>query len=475
MTEILRRYPILLLLVPYLSGLYLGPGVLLLWSAGAALRLRAFSERFPRQAAWASVMILMAGVGALLRPAPLAIRAQDRLVQVTGRVTDGPWPAALGGGSIFTLEIRGRNPAPSPPRQRAYVITRGAPMEGLEPGTLVSFPARSVVDASGRCLLRTHTALIQIVSLAPSRSPARLVYRCRRNLGATLRRSLSRTVAGFYSSILLGIPGSADRELKELFQETGTRHLLAISGLHVGFVLLALASLLSLVLEPGWCKGAFLAIVLVMLCFLTGARTPVIRAVLTGMLFVISSSAGRAVSPVAILLAAGTTILILEPRGLEEISFQLSFAGYGSILLFLEWESALTKRLGRWPRRLVRTAGVSCAAWCGTAPLTVFHFGHTVVAAPCINLLVMPLFGMLLCLGYLHLMLCLILHPAARRISPLVETATQLFFRYLDILADIFAGPSPLPQPSACSVSLFYMALFAALILPRPSRSRISR
>lgn len=233
----------------------------------------------------------------------------------------------------------------------------------------------------------------------------------------TLRRYVNRFVqeyiggkeGGIARALLSGERQDVDRTTQEAFVRTGTAHVLAVSGLHVGIVALALFVFVS------WLRNRWLRLV----CFLfslagyvllTGGRPSITRAALMGVLFVLVVNLGRISRPLNTLGVAGLLLLMFNPASLFNLGFQLSFAAVAGILLiYPRLYSAFASRFPRSFNNIVvqRTAQLlllSTSAQLATLPLTLHYFGFVSLIAPVVNIVVVPLVAVGLGAGVLGLM-----------------------------------------------------------------------
>jgi len=132
----------------------------------------------------------------------------------------------------------------------------------------------------------------------------------------------SRAVAG---AILMGERHQISAQRMQMFMCTGTIHLFAISGLHVG--MLALVLTFPLRFFPRWRGTVLITTVLAIWVYavLTGARPPVVRASILVSTFCVCSLSYRVVIPANTLALAGIIILAYNPSSLFQIGTQLSF------------------------------------------------------------------------------------------------------------------------------------------------------
>ena len=232
--------------------------------------------------------------------------------------------------------------------------------------------------------------------------PLSLVYRLRSSLARSLGTSLPEPQASFAQALLLGMRGGLPAEVTQAFRDTGTSHILAISGLHVG-VVLGLSLPLSIGLL-GRRRNLYLLLPLGLLwlyALLSAFSPSVERAVIMASLYLLAVALGRQRSAFPALGFAAALMVAVEPSILYDISFQLSFTAVAGILLL--WrplqtilgaalERVLTvgswqETAGRW---VVTGVAVSLAAVLATLPLLAFNFQYISFLSIPATLLVLP-------------------------------------------------------------------------------------
>src|SRR5690606_24963396 len=134
-------------------------------------------------------------------------------------------------------------------------------------------------------------------------------------------------------ALLLGDAGALTQEHRQAFSRSGLSHLLAVSGLHTGFILLILlwlGRLLWLSPRAGACAAIF---GLILYAALTGFRPPVVRAATMGVFLLTGFAIERGATPLASLATAACFTLVAEPRNLIRLDWQLSYACALSIIV----------------------------------------------------------------------------------------------------------------------------------------------
>ena len=213
---------------------------------------------------------------------------------------------------------------------------------------------------------------------------------------------LSSDEYAFLSALTLGYKADLSHELKEAFRASGTSHILAVSGLHVGIVYLIIMSLFSFLGKRGrWFIVKQLLILLFLwgYVFITGMPVSVIRAAIMLSFFCIGALFHKRGFTYNTLAAAAFFILLINPFYLFSVGFQLSFASVFSILFFQPKLSVLFV-----PRLKITTYAwdlitVTTAAQWGVFPLTLYYFGTFPTYFFFTNFLILPFIGLIIYLG----------------------------------------------------------------------------
>jgi competence protein ComEC len=249
--------------------------------------------------------------------------------------------------------------------------------------------------------------------------------RCRRWISEQLTKDLEddAETAAVIRAMALGVSAEADDEIEDAFRNSGTLHVFAVSGLHVGLLgVIALALMRQLGLRRGVSLWVTVGLVFVY-AFITGWRPSSARAALMVAVFMGAPLADRESSLQNSLGLAALLLLGSDTHQLFMPGFQLSFvvlwlSVIGSapmvqrLLPLTELDPFLPPQLANWRQRassqarrwLVVTLSVSTAAWLGSLPFILGHFQSVTPVAVIANCVLVPL--SFLCLGATCLSLC---------------------------------------------------------------------
>ena len=221
-----------------------------------------------------------------------------------------------------------------------------------------------------------------------------------------LERSIDSVVpepqASLGKALLLGLRDDLPDGMVDRFRRTGTSHVLAISGLHVGVLMAVTLALGRTLLGRRYHLYLLPPLVVVWLyALLSGMSPSVTRAAIMGTVYLAALSLGRPRSVLPALGLAAAVMVALIPNVLTSVSFQLSFAAMAGIALMAEpisrWtQRGLEARLwtgGGLPGPVVAASDITAmtmAATLATLPLVAFYFESVSPAGIPTTLLVLP-------------------------------------------------------------------------------------
>jgi competence protein ComEC len=266
-------------------------------------------------------------------------------------------------------------------------------------------------------------------------------------------------VQNFLSGIVLGLRHQTPEDIEEPFQQTGTLHLFAVAGLHVGIVA-ALLWMLAMVAQVSRTWAAALIIPLLLFyAAITGLHISSIRAAVMSSILLGGFFFDRKVFVLNSLAAAAFFLLCWDTNELFSTGFQLSFAVVGAIILLADPLSGFLQRwsvpdpflpgtLVRGPRRwmhasfdwLCRGSSVSLAAWAGSLPLVLWYFYIVTPISLLANMLVVPIAFFILAIGLLSLLSTPLLPSVAVIFNNANWFLAQLVLGIVQILAHIPGG-----------------------------------
>jgi competence protein ComEC len=266
-------------------------------------------------------------------------------------------------------------------------------------------------------------------------------------------------VQNFLSGIVLGLRHQTPEDIEEPFQQTGTLHLFAVAGLHVGIVAALLWMLATVArLSHRW-AAALIIPLLFFYAAVTGLHISSVRAALMSSILLGGFFFDRKGFVFNSLAAAAVFLLCWSTNELFSTGFQLSFAVVGAIILFADplsgflqrWSAPdpfLPRTLVRGPQRwihasfdwLCRGSSVSLAAWAGSLPLVLWYFYIVTPISLLANLLVVPIAFFILATALLSLVSTPLLPGLAVIFNNANWSLARLVLGIVQILAHVPGG-----------------------------------
>ncbi len=197
------------------------------------------------------------------------------------------------------------------------------------------------------------------------------------------------------SALTLGEKRDLSQGVRDLYSAVGASHVLALSGLHLGILYMLITMLLPV--RGGSRLPIIMRELLVLLLLwgfaaMAGLTASVVRAVILFTLMSVARCLQREGSVMNALGFAAIVMLVVCPRWLFDVSFQLSFAAVWAILL-LEYPLRRLMRVEKHGRVYAYAAGVvavSLSAQLGTLPFVWYYFGTFPLCFLITNFIVMP-------------------------------------------------------------------------------------
>ncbi|MFP6765458.1 MAG: ComEC/Rec2 family competence protein, partial [Planctomycetaceae bacterium] len=303
---------------------------------------------------------------------------------------------------------------------------------------------------------------------------------------SALDRSLSEQSLPIAAALLLGDRSMISSEIRSPFMESGTMHLLAVSGLHVGILT---AFLFACCRVSGFSDRGSVILVLTLLAVYLGVadvRPPVLRAAVLASFWGIGRLLRRPPLSANSLAGAAIVVLTLNPSDLFNVGAQLSFLAVASIL----WAMTVRRELNSftaavtapgvrsaevllpgWQQRLLpvwrwlwvawRTTGM---IWLLTTPLVASAFNIISPVGLAVNVLLIPLTGAALCVGLVSLGLGVV-HPwLGLPLGTVFDMLLRGLLWSVDVSSRIPLGHFHVPAPSMWWLTGLYFLLAVAML-----------
>ena len=339
--------------------------------------------------------------------------------------------------------------------------------QGLHVTIAANFPEAIVVTGQ-ECLAIDRVTMVRS---AVRQRAERLMTSC-----------LKPRTAAVAQSLLLGSRVELDRELRQAFAESGTLHVLAISGMNVGLLWCWMSFLCRMLRIPDRASLVCVLLLLPAYALVTDANPPVVRATIVAMVMAFGQSIRRCGSHWNSLALAALLVLGWNPSDLFNSGAQLSFVAVAAILLTMsflrsvrmaveseerpESVNSIGWNVTTWFfRKNLEAIIVSLGVWVMTSPLIAAQFHLVSPIGSALNVVLSPLIAVMFCLGYSFLLLGLISPQLFGWLGAPFEFTLEWFLAAVQTAAGWELGHNYVPAPPLWWTLGFYLIAFSTILL----------
>jgi competence protein ComEC len=210
------------------------------------------------------------------------------------------------------------------------------------------------------------------------------------------------------AALLVGYTDKLDEELLSAYSQTGTLHVLSVSGMHVAIVFMVFSRFLFFLDKIKY--GSLLKTILLIFflwfyALLTGLSPSVLRSATMFSFIVCARSFKRNSNIYNTLAASALFLLLINPFLIMDVGFQLSYLAVAGILLIQPFFNSWIKTDNWLPNQLYTLITVSIAAQLATLPVSLYYFHQFPNYFLLSNLLVIPLSTVIIYMGMLLILL----------------------------------------------------------------------
>lgn len=276
---------------------------------------------------------------------------------------------------------------------------------------------------------------------------------------------------GIFSALLIGVRDELSDERAEAYRASGTAHLLAISGFHMGIIVGAI----SLLIPKRRRLFRFVIIFAFAAAYCTvAAYTPgIVRAAVMTVCLLGAGLLERRPDTLSSLSLASILTLIVNPFQLYSLGFQFSFSAVFGIALFSSSFSRKLRGIGL-PDKLSSAAAVCLSATIGTAMLQLRYYSSFTPYSLLSNLIAVPAFSAVVILGFITTLAAFVFPPAAQFAAILPRALLFAVENILVLISRLPLASVEFSPPSAISCIIYALLIFAASeYVLRPKRKRL--
>ncbi len=215
-----------------------------------------------------------------------------------------------------------------------------------------------------------------------------------KNMNAEL---YSPDVLGIVNALTTGDKSLLDYSHRKLFSYTGTAHVLAISGLHVGLIALVILALTGWIKVP-WLNFAFFSIAIISFVLITNAQPSAMRAGAMIIAYRAATLLQRKIAPVNAISVVVIIFILISPEIILSVGFQMSVSAIlGISLMFGPVRNHLRNIIdtdNMIVSYIINSISLSIAASIVISPIVAVYFNTFSIISPIANLIIIPLMSL---------------------------------------------------------------------------------
>ncbi|HCK65015.1 MAG TPA: hypothetical protein DHW49_02015, partial [Anaerolineae bacterium] len=251
------------------------------------------------------------------------------------------------------------------------------------------------------------------------------IYKLKSKLLENTYRLFQDPEASLFAGILFGVDTGLPKKLQEAFKNTGTAHIIAISGFNIAIIAGVLFATFKYFFNER--ISAILAICgIFFYMFLVGGDAAVFRATLMGTISILGRQTGRRNDGLNALGAVALIMTLLNPLVLWDVGFQLSFFATLGLILYAEPFSQFTENLlakfskgdiSTFTKLINENVLLTFAAQLTTIPIMAYHFNRISLISLIANPFILPVQPAVMIIGGLSVFISLIIYPLGQLIA----------------------------------------------------------
>ena len=216
---------------------------------------------------------------------------------------------------------------------------------------------------------------------------------------------------GIGYAMLFGDSTILDEDVKAVFSESGTAHLLAVSGFHVSIIVAFLAFIFDKLRINKYIKLTFMSIILVFYAYICAFSVSIIRASVMAVVAIYAANRNKEYDGLSALSLAAVIILLINPLDLFNLSFIFSFVSVLSIILLMPvFNRALSKI---FYSKLSSALSLNFAITIGVTIFQLYYFGKMPILCFLSNFVTVPIVSILFVYLIISCLVGLVINPIA--------------------------------------------------------------
>ena len=301
---------------------------------------------------------------------------------------------------------------------------------------------------------------VEIISHDNSNIILRKIYELRNLMKTKIEKLLPKETSGLCLGMLIGETSGIEENMQENFRDSNLSHILAVSGANVSYIIVSITYIFNKMCLRKRLSKIISIILLILFMLLTGCTSSVNRACIMAILMLIAELLYRKSDVYNNLAISALILLIINPYSLLDIGFQLSYMGTIGIVFLHDKIGSFIKINNKIVKYFFEMIVVTTCANLAIIPIMMFHFNTISLTFYFSNIIVGPILGIVVIIGFIMFFISLIFTP----ISRLIAIVLNLMLKFIIKIAEITAN-MPFSKITIITPSFFFIIVWYLIII----------
>ncbi len=301
---------------------------------------------------------------------------------------------------------------------------------------------------------------VEIISHDNSNIILRKIYELRNLMKTKIEKLLPKETSGLCLGMLIGETSGIEENMQENFRDSNLSHILAVSGANVSYIIVSITYIFNKMCLRKRLSKIISIILLILFMLLTGCTSSVNRACIMAILMLIAELLYRKSDVYNNLAISALILLIMNPYSLLDIGFQLSYMGTIGIVFLHDKIGNFIKINNKIVKYFFEMIAVTTCANLAIIPIMMFHFNTISLTFYFSNIIVGPILGIVVIIGFIMFFISLIFTP----ISSLIAIVLNLMLKFIIKIAEITAN-MPFSKITIITPSFFFIIVWYLIII----------
>lgn len=311
---------------------------------------------------------------------------------------------------------------------------------------------------------------VEIISHDNSNIILRKIYELRNLMKTKIEELLPKETSRLCLGMLIGETSGIEENMQENFRDSNLSHILAVSGANVSYIIVSITYIFNKMCLRKRLSKIISIILLILFMLLTGCTSSVNRACIMAILMLIADLLYRKSDVYNNLAISALILLIINPYSLIDIGFQLSYMGTIGIVFLHDRIGNFIKINNKTVKYFFEMIVVTTCANLAIIPIMMFHFNTISLTFYFSNIVVGPILGIVVIIGFIMFFISLIFTP----ISNLIAIVLNLMLKFIIKIAEITANMS-FSKITIITPSFFFIIVWYSIIISISYKQKVKK